>query len=65
MMEASGLRLASLQTLTQQFGGNQKGKGQDHKLASIEKKSSIEEGSNLPENNKDIKSESEGLNLIA
>ena len=65
MMEAYGLKLASLQTLTQQFGSNQKGKGQDHKLASIEKKSSIEEGSNSTENTKELDSESEGLNLIA
>ena len=65
MMEASGLKLASLQTLTQQFGGNQRGKGQEHKLASTEKKSNIEEDLNLPQNVKNINSESEGLNLIA
>ena len=65
MMEASGLKLASLQTLTQQFGGNHRGKGQEHKLASTEKKSNIEENLNLPENVKNINSESEGLNLIA
>ena len=65
MMEAYGLKLVSLQTLTQQFGSNQKGKGQDHKLASIEKKSSIEEGSNSTENTKGLNTESEGLNLIA
>ena len=65
MMEASGLKLASLQTLTQQFGGNHRGKGQEHKLASTEKKSNIEEDLKLPENVKNINSESEGLNLIA
>ena len=65
MMEASGLKLASLQTLTQQFGGNHKGKGQEHKLASTEKKSNIEEDLNLPEKVENINSESEGLNLIA
>ncbi len=65
MMESYGLKLASLQTLTQQFGSNQKGKGQDHKLASIEKKSSIEESSNSTENTKELNNESEGLNLIA
>ncbi len=65
MMEASGLKLASLQTLTQQFGGNHKGKGQEHKLASTEKKSNIEEDLNLPQHVKNINSESEGLNLIA
>ncbi len=65
MMEASGLKLASLQTLTQQFGGNHKGKGQEHKLASTEKKSKIEKDLNLSENVKNINSESEGLNLIA
>ena len=65
MMESSGLKLASLQTLTQQFGSNQKGKDQDHKLASLAKKSSIKDSSSLPEttNKKDI--ESDGLNLIA
>ena len=56
MMEAYGLKLASLQTLTQQFGSNQKGEGRP-KLASIEKKR-IEEGSNSTENR--INSESEG-----
>ena len=65
MMEASGLKLASLQTLTQQFGGNHRGKGQEHKLASTEKKSKIEQDLNIPENVKNINSESEGLNLIA
>ena len=65
MMEASGLKLASLQTLTQQFGGNHRGNGQEHKLASTEKKSNIEEDLNLPEKVKNINSESEGLNLIA
>ena len=65
MMEASGLKLASLQTLTQQFGGNHRGKGQEHKLASTEKKSKIQEDLNIPENVKNINSESEGLNLIA
>lgn len=65
MMEASGLKLASLQTLTQHFGSNQKGKEHSHKLASTVKKSSIEDSSKSPETNKNRDSESEGLNLIA
>ena len=65
MMEASGLKLASLQTLTQHFGSNQKGKEHSHKLASTVKKSSIEDNSKSPETNNNRDSESEGLNLIA
>ena len=65
MMEVSGLKLASLQTLTQHFGSNQKGKEHSHKLASTVKKSSIEDNSKSPETNNNRDSESEGLNLIA
>ena len=65
MMEVSGLRLASLQTQTNQFGGNHKGKEQDQKLASTVKKANIEESSKPIENIDKKKSASEGLNLIA
>ncbi|MDC3068083.1 flagellar hook-length control protein FliK [Paracoccaceae bacterium] len=65
MMEQSGLRLASLQTLTQQFGNNQKGKDQSQKLASIAKKSSIVDRSNPEEEIKTKAGSGEGLNLIA
>ena len=64
MMESSGLKLASLQTLNQQSGYNQKGREQAHKLASTLKKSSMEK--KLPEEivvNTEAKQE--GLNLIA
>ena len=65
MMEVSGLRLASLQTQTNQFGGNQRGKEQGHKLASTVKKANIEDRSKPMENIDKIKGTNEGLNLIA
>ena len=65
MMEVSGLRLASLQTQTNQFGGNHKEKEQGHKLASPVKKAKIEDSSKPMENIDKIKSTNEGLNLIA
>ncbi len=65
MMEATGLKLASLQTLTQQFGQNKKGKEQTQKLAVSKKKDTISdtEKTNKKINNED--SPKEGLNLIA
>ena len=65
MMEGSGLKLASLQTQTNQFGGNHKGKGHAPKLASTSKKTNIEDSSKPTENINKLKSENEGLNLIA
>ena len=65
MMEASGLKLASLQTQNQKFGHNQKGKEQDQKLASTIKKSSIEDNSKSSVPIGKLHSESEGLNVIA
>ncbi|MDC3090325.1 flagellar hook-length control protein FliK [Paracoccaceae bacterium] len=65
MMEGSGLKLASLQTQTNQFGGNHKGKGHAHKLASTAKKTNIEDSSKPTENINKLKSKNEGLNLIA
>ena len=65
MMEASGLKLASLQTQNQQYGNNQKGKEQDQKLASTIKKSSIDDNSKSSEAIGKTDSESEGLNVIA
>ena len=65
MMEASGLKLASLQTQNQQYGHNQKGKEQDQKLASTIKKSSIEDNSKSSEPIGKKDSEGEGLNVIA
>ena len=65
MMEISGLKLASLQTRANQFGGNQKGKEQGHKLASTVKKTNIEDSSRPMEDIKKVNSENEGLNLIA
>ena len=65
MMEGSGLKLASLQTQTNQFGGNHKGKGHAPKLASTAKKTNIEDSSKPIENINKLKSENEGLNLIA
>ncbi len=65
MMEATGLKLASLQTLTQQFGQNKKGKEQTHQLAMSKKKENI---SDPEKTNKKINNEErhkEGLNLIA
>ena len=65
MMEVSGLKLASLQTQANQFGGNQKGREHAQKLASTTKKTNIEESSKPIENINKIKSINEGLNLIA
>ena len=65
MMEASGLKLASLQTQNQQYGHNQKEKEQDQKLASTIKKSSIEDNSKSSEPIGKTDSEGEGLNVIA
>ena len=65
MMETSGLKLASLQTQANQFGGNQKGKEHGHKLASTVKKTKIEDSSRPMEDLKKVTSENEGLNLIA
>ena len=65
MMEASGFKLASLQTQNQQYGHNQKGKEQDQKLASTIKKSSIEDNSKSSEPIGKTDSEGEGLNVIA
>ena len=65
MMEVSGLKLASLQTQTNQFGGNHKGKDQTPKLDSTVKKTKIEDNSKPTQNINKIKSENEGLNLIA
>ena len=65
MMEGSGLKLASLQTQTNQFGGNHKGKDHSPKLASTAKKAKIEDSSKPIENINKLKSENEGLNLIA
>jgi flagellar hook-length control protein FliK len=65
MMEATGLKLASLQTLTQQFGQNKKGKEQAQKLVVSKKKDNISdpEKTNRKINNKE--GHNEGLNLIA
>ena len=65
MMEGSGLKLASLQTQTNQFGGNHKGKDHSPKLASTAKKTNIEGSSKPTEKINKLKSENEGLNLIA
>ena len=65
MMEVSGLRLASLQTQTNQFGGNHKGKEQGQKLASTVKKANIEDSSKPIGIIDKKKSANEGLNLIA
>ncbi len=65
MMEASGLKLASLQTQNQQFGNNQKGKEQNQKLASQIKESSIEDNSKSSKPIGKTDSEGEGLNVIA
>lgn len=65
MMEVSGLKLASLQTQANQFGGNQKGKERAHKLASIVKKTNIEDSSRPMEDINKLDSKNEGLNLIA
>ena len=65
MMEGSGLKLASLQTQANQFGGNQKGKERAHKPASTVKKTNIDDSSRPREDIKKVNSENEGLNLIA
>ena len=65
MMEVSGLKLASLQTQTNQFGGNHKGKDHTPKLDSTVKKTKIEDNPKPTQNINKIKSENEGLNLIA
>ena len=65
MMELSGLKLGSLQTLTQQSGNNQKGKEKPHKLASTVKKSNIDENIKSQEKIAYTGNKSEGLNLIA
>ena len=65
MMEVSGLKLASLQTQANQFGGNQKGKERAHKLASPVKKTNIEDSSRPMDDINKINSKNEGLNLIA
>ena len=64
-MEGSGLKLASLQTQANQFGGNQKGKERAHKLASPVKKTNIEDSSRPMDDINKINSKNEGLNLIA
>ena len=65
MMEASGLKLGSLQTQTNLFGGNHKRKEQADKLASVVKKAKIGKSSEPIENFNKIQSVKEGLNLIA
>ena len=65
MMEASGLKLASLQTLTQQFGQNRKGKEQAQKLAVSKKKDNVSDPEKTNRKVNDEKSHNEGLNLIA
>ena len=64
MMETSGLKLASLQALTQQFNSNNKDKGQSSKLASNKKRNDVEQ-SNIIEVSSKKASQKEGLNLIA
>ena len=65
MMESAGLKLASLETNTHQFGQNQKDKEQAHKLASSSKKGSIDERNADEKKIGEIESKPEGLNLIA
>ena len=65
MMEANGLKLASLQTLTQQFGNNKKGKEQPQKLALSKKKDNIEDKVNSGVEIRNKIDQNEGLNLIA
>ena len=65
MMEASGLKLASLQTLTQQFGQNKKGKEQAQKLAVSKKKDNISDPEKTIGKINNEKGHNEGLNLIA
>ena len=64
MMETSGLKLASLQALTQQFNGNNRDKGQTSKLASNKKRNDVEQP-NIIEVSSKKTSQKEGLNLIA
>ena len=64
MMETSGLKLASLQALTQQFNSNNKDKGQSSKLASNKKRNDVEQ-TNIIEVSSKKASQKEGLNLIA
>ena len=64
MMETSGLKLASLQALTQQFNSNNKDKGQSSKLASNKKRNDVEQ-SNIIEVSSKKASQKEGHNLIA
>ena len=64
MMETSGLKLASLQALTQQFNGNNKDKGQSSKLASNKKRNDVEQSNSIEVSSKKV-SQKEGLNLIA
>ena len=65
MMEANGLKLASLQTLTQQFGHNKKGKEQPQNLALSKKKDNIEDKVKSGEEIINERDQNEGLNLIA
>ena len=65
MMEANGLKLASLQTLTQQFGHNKKGKEQPQKLALSKKKDNIEDKVKSGVEIRNERDQHEGLNLIA
>ena len=65
MMEATGLKLASLQTLTQQFGQNKKGKEQAQKLAVSKKKDNISDPEKTTRKINNEERHNEGLNLIA
>tara|TARA_B100000963_G_scaffold337889_1_gene334256 strand:+ start:369 stop:1778 length:1410 start_codon:yes stop_codon:yes gene_type:complete len=65
MMEATGLKLASLQTLTQQFGQNKKGKEQSQKLALTKKKENISDPEKTDKKINNEEDHKEGLNLIA
>ncbi len=64
MMEGSGLKLASLQTLTQQFNNNNKDKGNPSKHNPTKKKNNLEQ-SNTIEVRTQKDGKEEGLNLIA
>ena len=65
MMEANGLKLASLQTLTQQFGQNKKGKEHSQKLTLSNKKDKMDEKAKIGEKINSEENQKEGLNLIA
>ena len=65
MMEANGLKLASLQTLTQQFGQNKREKEHSQKLTLSKKKDNMNETGNIGEKINNEESQKEGLNLIA